>query len=125
MIKELLYWIKELLKSFFTFKWDRLSYDWTNFYWYLKYGYAYSAIADMDHYLVKRISEMLKQFNEHVIGYPDGMTYESFIKDLKELQRICETVSSDKFEDLKWQTQIHLKNRIENLLKKYLFHLWL
>ncbi len=124
MIKELFYWIWELVKDLFTFKWKYLAYDVQNLYWYLIYGFTYSDIQDMDKYIGKRIAKMLSKFISNTIGYPDGITNEQYIKDLREMQHLAELMWTQEFEDLKFETQEHLQNRFQNLLKKYFFHLW-
>ena len=124
MIKELFHWIWELVKDVFTFKWKYLLYDIQNLYWYLIYGFTYSDVQDMDKYIGTRIGKMLEKFVPSTVGFPDKMTHEHYIKDLQELEKLATLLWTPEFEDLKWQTQDNLKNRFENLLKKYFFHLW-
>ena len=121
MIKELSYCICELTKDLFTFKWKYLAYDIQNLYWYLIYGFTYSDIQDMDKYIGKRIAKMLEKFNSNAIEFRHN---ENNIKDLKEMQHLAELMWTQEFEDLKFETQEHLQNRFQNLLKKYFFHLW-
>lgn len=121
MIKELSYCICELIKDLFTFKWKYLAYDIQNLYWYLIYGFTYSDIQDMDKYIGKRIAKMLEKFNSNAIEFRHN---ENNIKDLKEMQHLAELMWTQEFEDLKFETQEHLQNRFQNLLKKYFFHLW-
>ena len=59
MIKELLHWILQLIIGLFTLKPSRISYDFKNLYYYLRYGFAYWDIQDLDEYLTKRIAKML------------------------------------------------------------------
>ena len=121
MIKELSYCICELTKDLFTFKWKYLAYDIQNLYWYLIYGFTYSDIQDMDKYIGKRIAKMLEKFNSNAIEFRHN---QNNIKDLKEMQHLAELMWTQEFEDLKFETQEHLQNRFQNLLKKYFFHLW-
>lgn len=121
MIKELFHCVCELIKDLFTFKWKYLAYDIQNLYWYLIYGFTYSDIQDMDKYIGKRIAKMLEKFNSNTIEFRHN---ENNIKDLKEMQHLAELMWTQEFEDLKFETQEHLQNRFQNLLKKYFFHLW-
>lgn len=121
MFKELFYCVCELIKDLFTFKWKYLAYDIQNLYWYLIYGFTYSDIQDMDKYIGKRIAKMLEKFNSNAIEFRHN---ENNIKDLKEMQHLAELMWTQEFEDLKFETQEHLQNRFQNLLKKYFFHLW-
>lgn len=121
MIKELFYCVCELAKDLFTFKWKYLTYDIQNLYWYLIYGFTYSDIQDMDKYIGKRIAKMLEKFNSNAIEFRHN---QNNIKDLKEMQHLAELMWTQEFEDLKFETQEHLQNRFQNLLKKYFFHLW-
>ena len=124
MIKELFYWIWELIKDLFTFKWKYLAYDIQNLYWYLIYGFTYSDIQDMDKYIGKRIAKMLEKFNSNTVEFVINTQNEKSIKDLNEMQHLAELMWTQEFEDLKFETQEHLQNRFQNLLKKYFFHLW-
>ena len=124
MIKELFHWIWELVKDLFTFKWKYLVYDIQNLYWYLIYGFTYSDIQDMDKYIGKRIAKMLEKFNSNTIEFIINTQNDKSIKDLKEMQHLAELMWTQEFEDLKFETQEHLQNRFQNLLKKYFFHLW-
>ena len=124
MIKELFYWIWELIKDLFTFKWKYLVYDVQNLYWYLIYGFTYSDIQDMDKYIGKRIAKMLEKFNSNTIEFIINTQNDKSIKDLREMQHLAELMWTQEFEDLKFETQEHLQNRFQNLLKKYFFHLW-
>ena len=124
MIKELFYWIWELIKDLFTFKWKYLAYDIQNLYWYLIYGFTYSDIQDMDKYIGKRIAKMLEKFNSNTIEFIINTQNDKSIKDLREMQHLAELMWTQEFEDLKFETQEHLQNRFQNLLKKYFFHLW-
>lgn len=124
MIKELLHWIWMIIYNVITFHWSHLDYHFTNLWWYLKYGFTYYDLQDMDWYLAKKISVMLDKFVIYTIGYPSGITQEQYIKELKELKYLCDTIWTPKFEDLHWKEQINRKNRCINLIRKYFFHLW-
>ena len=124
MIKELFHWIWELIKDLFTFKWKYLAYDVQNLYWYLVYGFTYSDIQDMDKYIGKRIAKMLEKFNSNTVEFVINTQNDKSIKDLNEMQHLAELMWTQEFEDLKFETQEHLQNRFQNLLKKYFFHLW-
>ena len=124
MIKELFYWIWELIKDLFTFKWKYLVYDVQNLYWYLIYGFTYSDIQDMDKYIGKRMAKMLEKFNSNTVEFVINTQNDKSIKDLREMQHLAELMWTQEFEDLKFETQEHLQNRFQNLLKKYFFHLW-
>lgn len=124
MIKELFHWIWELVKDLFTFKWKYLVYDIQNLYWYLIYGFTYSDIQDMDKYIGKRIAKMLEKFNSNTVEFVINTQNDKSIKDLREMQHLAELMWTQEFEDLKLETQEHLQNRFQNLLKKYFFHLW-
>lgn len=124
MIKELFHWIWELVKDLFTFQWKYLAYDIQNLYWYLIYGFTYSDIQDMDKYIGKRMAKMLEKFNSNTVEFVINVQNDKSIKDLKEMQHLAELMWTQEFEDLKFETQEHLQNRFQNLLKKYFFHLW-
>ena len=124
MIKELFHCVWELVKDLFTFKWKYLVYDIQNLYWYLIYGFTYSDIQDMDKYIGKRIAKMLEKFNSNTVEFVINTQNDKSIKDLKEMQYLAELMWTQEFEDLKFETQEHLQNRFQNLLKKYFFHLW-
>ena len=124
MIKELFHWILEFVKDLFTFQWKYLAYDIQNLYWYLIYGFTYSDIQDMDKYIGKRMAKMLEKFNSNTIEFIINTQNDKSIKDLREMQHLAELMWTQEFEDLKFETQEHLQNRFQNLLKKYFFHLW-
>lgn len=124
MIKELFYWIYELVKDLFTFRWKYLAYDVQNLYWYLIYGFTYSDIQDMDKYIGKRMAKMLEKFNSNTVEFVINTQNDKSIKDLNEMQYLAELMWTQEFEDLKFETQEHLQNRFQNLLKKYFFRLW-
>ena len=124
MIKELWHWIWQLIKGLFTFKYSRISYDVTNLYWYLRYGFAYWDIQDMDQYLAQRINKMLPLFRKYTCGIPDQMSAKQYYDDLHQLEHLAGFIFTAEFEDLHWNEQINIKNRFLNLLKKHFYHLW-
>ena len=124
MIKELFHWIWQLFCGLFTFKYSRISYDFTNLYWYLKYGFTYYDIQDTDQYMAARLSSMLQLFIKHHCAIPFEYTTEKYKQDLRELKNLCDLIYSNDFDFLSYKKQVHYKNRFLNLLKTHFFHLW-
>lgn len=120
MIKELFHWTIQLIFGLFTFKPSRIKYDFTNLYWYLRYGFTYWDIQDLDQYLTTKISKMLPFYRAFSNQEWDNKQH----GDLCELQDLSERIFTYEFEMSNPFEQIKLKNRFLNLLKEYYFSLW-
>ena len=123
MIKELFYWFWNLFCGLFTFKYSRISYEFKYLYWYLRYGFAYYNVQDMDQYIAKRFSTMLPLFLKYNLGAPKGFKYKKYKQDLRELKNLCDLIYSNNFDFLRYEKQVHYKNRFLNLLKIHFQHL--
>lgn len=118
MIKELFHWTIQLIFGLFTFKPSRIKYDFTNLYWYLRYGFTYWDIQDLDEYLTKRIAKMIPFIKGRF--FENSKEYHEII----ELENLSNYIFSYDFENLNYNKQQKLRNRFTNLLKKYYFKLW-
>lgn len=124
MIKELWHWVWMFLSHLLTFRWKGLSYHWTNLWMYLIYGFTLYDLGDMDSYLVKRIGDMLVQFEKQSVGYPDKMTEEQWHMKLLELASQSEYLLTNEFYDLHPRKQEALRRHYLMELRRYFFHLW-
>ena len=131
MIKELWKWVSELFVDFYTFEWQHLGYDLKNIYWYLKYGFTFSDIQDMDIYLKNKIADMLGQFIKYNLGVPFNSydddyeaNKEKYNAELIELKELTRYINKPEFEDLEFEKQDELNKRFLELLNKHFFHLW-
>lgn len=120
MIKELFHWTIQLIFGLFTFKPSRIKYDFANLYWYLRYGFTYWDIQDLDQYLTIKISKMLPFHRAFSNQEWDSKKH----IELCELQALSERIFTYEFEMLNPFEQIKLKNRFLNLLHKYYFSFW-
>lgn len=121
MIKELFSLIWECIKSLFTF--GHIKYDFINLYWYLKYGFTFGDIQDMDFYITKRISFMLEQFIIYKTGYPSNVKQEDYEKDLARLKYLSNIIYLED-EVMPYKEFEKLREEYLNLLHKYYFSFW-
>lgn len=121
MIKELFGLIWECIKSLFTF--GHIKYDFINLYWYLKYGFTFGDIQDMDFYITKRIRLMLEQFIKYNIGCPTKVKEEIYKKDIIRLKYLSNIIYLED-EVMSYKELNKLREEYLNLLYKYYFSFW-
>ena len=91
---------------------------------YLIYGFTLYDLGDMDSYLLKRIGEMLVQFEKFATGYPVNLSEVQWHSKLLELARQSEYLLTIEFYDLPPRKQEALRRHYLMELRRYFFHFW-
>ena len=125
MLFELWKWVKELLVDIITFDVRHWKYDVTNIYWFLRYGFTFSDIQDLDAYMSNKLADTLEQFNKHVLGSKSELAARvAYLKDLEKLKFLARYCASPEFEDLPELEQQALRGEFLEKYAKLYFSLW-
>lgn len=92
-----------------------------SFCYFLWYGYSFDDIADIDLYILHKLSELIPLYQKRADGVPMPLSEEEWTLELNKLKS---NIKRLEIEDLDPKTEMRIQDEITEFLSKYFWNLW-